>query len=226
MAYFLICSLSHLQTSGATTVQRRKYTGLLCLPLYRGGRYIPLLLTAHFYVTSVLYLCVLSLPVHSLRLSCRRANTRRWPNVGLLLAHRLRRWDNISRVLGYRVLFDATLNVGQRHRRRANINPAFVQSIVGYYSQYEVGLLTTVEWILASTGEAGPTFNRHCVGIGLHCLTRSPANTRCWNSAGFMLGQRCRLWATIGLALGQRLVLARSVDRPHLCFAHHPVWRY
>ena len=32
----------------------------------------------------------------------------------------------ISPVLGYRVVFDATLNVGQPHRRRANINPAFV----------------------------------------------------------------------------------------------------
>ena len=33
---------------------------------------------------------------------------------------------NISPVLGYRVVFDATLNVGQHHRRRAIINPAFV----------------------------------------------------------------------------------------------------
>ena len=32
---------------------------------------------------------------------------------GLLLAHRLRRWANISPVLGYRVVFDATLNAGQ-----------------------------------------------------------------------------------------------------------------
>ena len=47
-----------------------------------------------------------------------------------------------------------------------------------YYSQHEVGLLTTVEWILASTGDAGPTFNRHWVSVGLHCHTRSPANTR------------------------------------------------
>ena len=68
---------------------------------------------------SVLCLCVLCL-------SFRRSNTRRWPNAGLLLAHRLRRWANISPVLGYRVVFDATLNVGQHHRRRANINPAFV----------------------------------------------------------------------------------------------------
>ena len=32
----------------------------------------------------------------------------------------------ISPVLGYRVMFDATLNVGQRHRRRANINQTLV----------------------------------------------------------------------------------------------------
>ena len=37
-------------------------------------------------------------------------------------------WANISPVLGYRVMFDATLNVGQRHRRRANINPALAES--------------------------------------------------------------------------------------------------
>ena len=30
----------------------------------------------------------------------------------------------------YRVMFGATLNVGQRHKRRANINTALVQSIV------------------------------------------------------------------------------------------------
>ena len=88
--------------------------------------------------------------VHSLRLSCRRSNTprqfcvcafspsflqavietRRWPNVGLLLAHCVRRSANISAVLGHRIVFDATLNVGQRHRRRANINLALGHSIV------------------------------------------------------------------------------------------------
>ena len=67
--------------------------------------------------------------VRSLCLSCRRSNTR--PNAGLLLAHRLRRLAYISPVLaGYRVVFVATLNVGQHHRRRTKINPVFVQSIV------------------------------------------------------------------------------------------------
>ena len=189
----------------------------LCLPLYRGGRYIALLLTAHF--------CHISfVSVRSPCLSCRGSNTRRWLNAGLLLAHHLRRWANISPVLGYRDVFDATLNVGQRHRRRANINPAFVQSIV---------LILQPAWSrptdLMDTSQhrdAGPKFNRHWVCVGLHCHTRSPANTRLWTSAGFMLGQRRRWWARIGPALGQRLVFAGSVDRSHLCFAHHRVWRY
>ena len=47
-----------------------------------------------------------------------------------MLFQRLQRWPNISPVLGYHVVFGAMLNVGQRHRRRANINPALVQNIV------------------------------------------------------------------------------------------------
>ena len=60
----------------------------------------------------------------------RRSNTRHWLNAGLMLPHPLRRWPNIIPVLSYRVVFGVTLNVGQRHRIRANINPALVQSIV------------------------------------------------------------------------------------------------
>ena len=67
--------------------------------------------------------------VRSLCLSCRWSNTSH--DAGLLLAHRLRRLANISPVLaGCRVVFVATLNMGQHHRRRTNINPVFVQSIV------------------------------------------------------------------------------------------------
>ena len=40
----------------------------------------------------------------------------------------------------------------------------------------------------------------------VYWVERSPANTRCWSSAGLMLGQRRRWWASIGLALGQRRV--------------------
>ena len=76
----------------------------------------------------LLYFCPLCLcfsPIHFCQrsLSCRRSNKRRWPNAGLMLAHRLQRRPNIGPVLSYRIVFGATLNVGQRHRQRANINP-------------------------------------------------------------------------------------------------------
>ena len=153
--------------------------------------------------------------------SSRRSNTRRWPNSGLMLAHCPRCWANISPVLGYHIVFGATLNVRQHHRQWANINPALVQSIMTVptacrYCHHEV--LTRAEWILASTSDAGPTFNRLCVGVGLYlppavstttpaCYwTQLPANTKRWTSAGLILGQRRRLWASIGSALGQRRV--------------------
>ena len=88
---------------------------IIMSPLYRGEIYC---FTSHrSFVRHISFVSV-----RSLCLSCNRLNTRRWPDVGLLLAHRLQRWANISPVLGYRVLFDCTLNVGQRHSRRANIN--------------------------------------------------------------------------------------------------------
>ena len=77
-------------------------------------------------------------------------------------------WANIgppsttTSTTGYRFVFGAKLNVGQCHRRRVNINLALVQSIVPVpppcrYLQHEV--LTRTEWLLASTGDAGPAFN-------------------------------------------------------------------
>ena len=184
---------------------------LLCLPSHKGGDML-------VYLCPVcLRLCVpFCLSVQRF-LSCRKSNMRRWPNAGLMVAHRLRRWANSSPVLGYCVMFGATLNVGQRHRRRPNINPALVQSIVPVppacrYRQHKV--LTRAEWILASTGDAGPTFNRHWVSVGLYSpqavsTTRS-AQTRgvepvlvwCWASVadgGPALGQH---WVNVSCLLG------------------------
>ena len=128
-------------------------------------------------------------------LSCRRSNTRRWHNVGLLLAHCLRRWANISPVLGYHVVFDATLNVGQRHR------------------------LTMVEWILANTGDAGPTFSKHWGGVGLDCLTRSSANRSvepvlvlCWASVAEGGQNLVQHWVNVSCLLG--------VLTGHICVFH------
>ena len=68
-----------------------------------------------------------------------------------------------------------------------------------YYSQHEVSLLTMVEWILASTCDAGPTFIRHWVGIGLHCLTRKhEALNQCWFYAGPASQTVGRNWTSIG----------------------------
>ena len=91
-----------------------------------------------------------------------------WLNAGLMLVYGLQRWLNISPVLGYRVVFGATLNMGQRHRRQGNINPALVQSIMPVlpacrYRQHEV--LTRTEWIQAGTSDVSPTFNRHWLVI-------------------------------------------------------------
>ena len=129
-----------------------------------------------------------------LRPSCRRSNTRRWPNVGLLLASRLRRestlaqcWVTVS-CLTPRWMWASITDGGP------TLTQLLFKASCGYYSQHEVGLLTTVEWILASTGDDGPTFTRHWVGVSLHCLTRNPANTSRWTSAGLMLGQHRRRW--------------------------------
>ena len=50
------------------------------------------------------------------------ANTRGWPNAGLMMTHNLWRWANIIPVSGQLVVFGATLNVG--------INPALDQGMV------------------------------------------------------------------------------------------------
>ena len=63
----------------------------------------------------VLSLCVLYISVQRFLL-CMRSNTRRWPNAGLMLAHRHHRWVSISPVLGYHVVFGPTLNDCQYHR--------------------------------------------------------------------------------------------------------------
>ena len=123
----------------------------VCLPFI----YLQRFLSSLSLSESVLWVC---LPFISLQrfLSCRRSNTIRWPNAGLMLANLLLRWPNISPVLGYRVVFGATLNVGQRHRRRAD-NTSFGSKHVPVlpacrYLHHEV--LTRTEWIVASTGDA------------------------------------------------------------------------
>ena len=138
----------------------------LCL---QKGRHISLLLTAHFYVTSVLCLCVLfssSIMQAFKNETLTQCRAIVGPPSTTLSQHQP------SIRLRCRVMWASVTDGG----------PALTQLLFKascrYYSQHEVGLLTTVEWILASTGDAGPTCTRHWVGVALHCLTRSLANTR------------------------------------------------
>ena len=130
----------------------------------------------------------------SLRVSCRRSNTRLRPNVGLLLAHRLCRWANISSALGYSVVFDTTLNVGSV----TDSGPTYQLLFKAYYSQHEVGLLSTVEWILASTGEAGPTLVRCRLALPDPQPSKHESLNQCWFYAGPVQQTVGQNWTTIG----------------------------
>ena len=91
--------------------------------LYRGGDILlylsPLICLSDQFCVCAFSPSVMQAVKHETLTQCRA-----------IFGHLLRRWANISPVLGYRVVFDATLNVGQRHRRWANINRALVQSTV------------------------------------------------------------------------------------------------
>ena len=126
-------------------------------------------------------------------LLCSRSNTSRGPNVGLMLARHLRRWANVSPVLGYRVVFGATLNVCQRHRRRANINPASMKYWPGLNGYWQAP--ATLAQYVTDIGSVSA-----CTRRQQHALPDPrPGNTRRWTIASLMLGQRCR-WLPIWLS--------------------------
>ena len=138
-----------------------------------------------------------------------RANTRRWPNSGIMLTHRLQSWANISPVLRYSVVFGVTLNVGQRHRRRANITELWFKASCQY--RQHSGTACMKYWLgpngyWACTSDAGPTFNRHWVVVSLYsppavCNARPAAQQKAWSLVW--------CWASVadgGPAMGQCLV--------------------
>ena len=79
------------------------YTNVLCLlsKAQKTTRYINPMLAQWWNIS-------LTLTQHwttVYKVSAYPANTKRWPNVGLTLAHRLRRWPNISPTLGQGLVF-------------------------------------------------------------------------------------------------------------------------
>ena len=90
-------------------------------PLYRDGDILlyfsPLICSSHQLCVCAFSLSIMQAVKHETLSQCRAIVGP--PSTTL---------SNISPVFGYRVVFDACLNVGQRHRRRANINPALASS--------------------------------------------------------------------------------------------------
>ena len=131
-------------------------------PLYTEVGHVGLPLSAQCFCR-VLRVCVShSFLFSALSISGRPSNTRRWPKAGLILAHHLRRWANNNPVLGNCVMFGATLNVGQRHRWRANINPALVQQPAAFEcSPAKRGVEPVLVWCLASVADGGPALDQH-----------------------------------------------------------------
>ena len=146
-------------------------------PLYR-WRYITLLLTTHLFVRSVLCLSVLCLSFFSVYHAGGQARNADpmpvycWPTVYDTEPTLVQYWFTVSCLTPCRMWASVTDS-------GPTLTQLLFKTLCRYYSQHEVGLLTRVEWILASTSDAGPTFNiRCCVSVGLHCQTRSPANRR------------------------------------------------
>ena len=190
-------------------------TFLVMFPLYRGGDIMlhlsPLICSSDLlfcvcaFSTSILqavkqetFLCLCVLSVYHAG-----GQTR------LLLAHCLQRSANISPVLGCRVVFDATLNVGQRHRWRANINPALVQSYSDELPyEYMLALCTTdtesesdeatSRWPFVrpdpclSSKHRDRTANMQVPFVCM-ALMIVPAGTKCSPAVGTVLSHRLRL---------------------------------
>ena len=145
-------------------------------PVYRGGDtllyFSPLICLSDQFCVCQFCVCVLSV-YHAVGQTWNVDPMPRW-----LLAHRLLHWANISPVLGYHVVFDARLNVGQRHRRRANINPAFVQRVVPIL-QPAWSRPTDYSWMDTSQHRrCWPNLKQTLCRVGLHFQTRSLANTK------------------------------------------------
>ena len=62
------------------------------------------------------------------------ANMRRWPNFGLLLAHRLRRWSNSKPTLGQRLMF-AGYTVSISHERRLSCSAGGMSDLKKSYEK-------------------------------------------------------------------------------------------
>ena len=129
------------------------------------GNYVsPLQRRGHIAVPPTAHAVCVSLWV------CRRLNTPRSPNSGLMLAHRLRRWPNISQVLSYRG------GGGGRVWCHTECDPPSEPSFGPKNPAGIVYATHAHHWPgnMSSTGDAGPTFNRQWIGVSLYSVDTPP----------------------------------------------------
>ena len=100
-------------------------------------------------------------------------NNRRWPNVGLMLANRLRRCPNISRTLGKRLMFAGYIVTKATPRRRWS----------------NAGEIMRTIWPISPRLGISATVSSWASGHW-HVVRLYQPNTIHWTNVGLMLGLR------------------------------------
>ena len=186
-------------------------------PLYRGGD-ILLHLSPLVCLSNMLF-CVCAFSPSILQ----AVKKRRWPNAGLLLAHRLLRSDNISPALGHHVMFDATLNVGQRHRRGPTLTQLWFKASWPYrqhagtfcmYVAYDRpgrhGAFTRC-WY--SVGPKSAALDRRCTGVGWTYILF------CFDDVGGYCSVDSTHWPSVDLVRAVVVVGGPALNRHWACFS-------
>ena len=189
-----------------------------------------------------LYLCPLSavcesvsvsVPFFSVQrfLSCRRSNTRRWPNAGLMFSHHLRHWANISQHLD-RVVFAATLNVGQCHRCWPTLTQLWFKASWQYRQHASTA---SMKYWLRLIGYRRRWLNIYqtlsrcrlvLATSSLHCQTAQPSKHKALNQYWFDTRPASQMMGKNWTSIGWTSRVCWDCWQATLCFAHRRVWRY
>ena len=127
------------------------------------------------------------------------ANTRRWPNAGLLLAQRRRRWVNISPALSQSLVF-----TGNKHRKKRwcnmcwtrqsvipliNNQPIILPCYMRVISTIMINKISKLDTLNQSWFSAGPASQT----VAQHLITSDSMSRVCWDipAGKTMLNQRC-----------------------------------
>ena len=164
-------------------------------PLKRCG-HVGLPLSAQSVLSRSLHLYPIHLCPSAQRfLSCRRSNTRHWPNAWPIVYDAdpilAQYWVTVS-------CFTSCWMWASVTDAGPTVNQLWLKALCCYH-QHKV--LIRTEWILPSTGDDGSIFNRHWIGVSLWSVdTPSPTESivHCWMA----YGQSQQRWTSVEPALG------------------------